>query len=77
MLMFVVEITFLMELAVIASGLYFLGKARKDSSKIMKWAGWLLIIGGIGTTLCTWYYFMKYAGQGAFDTVTIYQNIWI
>jgi len=75
MLMFVAEIAFLLELAVIAAGLYLLAKARKDSSNLVKLAGWILIVGGIGTALCTWYFSAKYAGQGAFDTASITQFV--
>jgi len=75
MLMFVAEIAFLLELTAIAGGLCLLDKGRKDKSKLVNWAGWLLIVGGIGTALCTWYYSVKYAAQGAFDTATLFQTI--
>lgn len=75
MLMFVAEIAFLLELIVIAAGLVLLNKAKKESAGSLKLASWILILGGVGTVICTWYYSFKYGAQGAFDTATWLQTV--
>jgi len=67
MLMFVAEIAFLLELALIAWGLLILGKPDTKDNKYRKLAGWILIIGSILTMICTWYFSIKYMGQGGFE----------
>jgi hypothetical protein len=67
MLMFVSELVFLVELALIATGLVILANPETKTNKYCKWAGWILIIGSLFTMLCTAYFSIKYFGQGAFD----------
>ncbi|PCI53101.1 MAG: hypothetical protein COB36_13440 [Alphaproteobacteria bacterium] len=67
MLMFVAEIAFLLELALIAWGLIIFGKAETKDNKYQKLAGWILIIGSTLTMLCTLYFSMRYMGQGGFE----------
>lgn len=68
MIMYLSEIVFLLELALFATGLVLLYKARKERSKLLKFAAIMLIVGSIGTVICTGYYSLKYYNQGAFDT---------
>ena len=45
-MLFLGELTFVMELIAIALGLYFLFLAEKEKAKILKVAGYILVIGG-------------------------------
>ncbi|MCF6274818.1 MAG: hypothetical protein L3J05_03550 [Robiginitomaculum sp.] len=73
MLMFMAALVFQVELAVIASGLFAFYKAKKEDSKALKWAGWILTIGGVSGVLCTSYFSLRYMSQGAFDMAEITQ----
>ncbi len=73
MLMFMAALVFQVELAVIAGGLFALYKATKEDSKHLKWAGWILTIGGVLGVLCTTYFSLIYMGQGGFDMATMMQ----
>lgn len=75
MLMFMAALVYLVELALVAAGLLVLNKAKKEDSKFVKWAGWILVIGGIAGLLCTSYFSLKYMGQGAFDMAAIAQGL--
>ncbi|MCF6220672.1 MAG: hypothetical protein L3J65_06130 [Robiginitomaculum sp.] len=75
MLMFMAALVFQAELAVIAGGLFAFYKAKKEDNKLLKWAGWILTIGGIFGVLCTSYFSLKYMGQGAFDMAAITQEL--
>ena len=75
MLMFMAALVIQVELAVIAGGLFALYKAKKEDSKYLKWAGWILTIGGIFGILCTTYFSLKYMSQGAFDMAAIAQGL--
>ena len=67
MTMFIAEIAFLFELALIAWGLLILSKAETRDNKYRKWAAYILLIGSILTLLCTSFFSMKYMAQGGFD----------
>lgn len=71
MTMFLAELVFLIELALFVSGLVLLYKARKEASSLLKFAAIVLIIGSVGTAICTSYYSFKYYKQGVFDTATV------
>ncbi len=77
MAMFLAEITFLLELALFVAGLILLYKARKETSKLLKWAAAVLIIGSLGTITCTAYYSLKYFNQGAFESAYLTGKITI
>lgn len=36
--------------------------------ELLRLAGYVLVIGGIGTALCTGYYWFRYQSQGQFET---------
>ncbi len=73
MLMFMAALVFQVELAVIAGGLFALYKAKKEDSKYLNWAGWILTIGGVLGLLCTTYFSLLYMGQGGFDMAAMMQ----
>ena len=75
MLMFMAALVFQVELAVIAGGLFALYKAKKEDSKTLKWAGWILAIGGVLGVLCTTYFSLIYMSQGGFDMAAIAQGL--
>lgn len=74
MAMYLAELVFLVELALLAAGLVLLYKAHKEASVLLKTAAILLIIGSIGTAICTTYFSLKYYKQGVFDTAFMHEQ---
>ncbi len=77
MAIFLVEITFLMELTMFVAGLILFYKARKVSSSILGWAAAIFIVGSLATAACTTYYSLRYYKQGAFENAYIKGKITI
>lgn len=71
MAQFLADIAGLLELFAIAGGLVLLHRASKEPSpaKLLKAAGWVLLIGGIVVGACTLLYWFKYQSRGDFDSV--------
>ncbi len=67
MAQFLGDIAFLLELALVAAGLLLLQVARERSAPLLRGAGWLLVVGAIGTALCTGYFWFRYYQIGDFD----------
>ena len=64
------DIAWMLELFAIAGGLVLLHSATLENrTKLLKAAGWLLIVGGLGTAVCTGYYWFSYQAQGHFNAV--------
>ncbi|MEQ9363280.1 MAG: hypothetical protein RIF32_03500 [Leptospirales bacterium] len=64
------DIAFMLELFAVAAGLVALHFAgRQSASGLLKAAGWLLVVGGILTAVCTSFFYFRYYAQGGFDTV--------
>jgi thiol:disulfide interchange protein len=62
------DIAFLIGILVIAFGLLILHRASTDSKpKLLKIAGVLLIVAGIGTAICTSYFYLKYHLSGELE----------
>jgi len=60
----------MLEVFAVAGGLVFLHVAKMEAhTKFLRAAGWLLLLAGVGTALCTGYYWFSYQSQGSFDTV--------
>jgi len=69
MTQFVGDIAWMLELFAIAGGLVLFHVASMEPrTKFLKAAGWLLLLAGVGTALCTGYYWLSYQSQGSFDT---------
>lgn len=68
MAQFLADIAGMLELFAIAAGLVLLHRAAKDGpAKLLKAAGWVLVVGGVAVGLCTTYYWFKYQSRGEFD----------
>lgn len=68
MLIFQLDIAFILETALIGAGFIILHKAVKEPpAGLLKTAGYLFILAGILTMPCTLYYGFKYWFQGDFD----------
>ena len=67
MAMFLGEISFLLALAVFASGLVLWHRGREATAGLVRVAGAVLIVGAVLTALCTAYYMVRYRVQGDFD----------
>lgn len=67
MIAFLGDIAFILELALIGAGLITLHYAAKEKSKLMKWAGYIMAVGGLLTAICTGYFAMKYWVDGAYN----------
>lgn len=62
---FIGDIAFLFGIVLIAAGLFTLHRAATDPRPLLlKMAGILLLVAGIGTALCAGYYFVKYQRGG-------------
>jgi len=68
MTMFLAELVFIFELALFSSGLIILHYGKRESTKLIKIAAYIMIVGSLLTTICTSYYSLKYYNQGAFDS---------
>ena len=69
MAQFTADIAGMLEIFAIAGGLVLLHVARKDEggARLLSLAGWLLIVGGVGSGLCTIAYWVMYQNAGMFD----------
>jgi|GEM_PF-1193107 len=69
MAQFLGDIAWMLELFAVAGGLVLLHLAATEApTKLLRTAGWLLVLGGVGTALCTGYYWFTYQAQGHFDS---------
>lgn len=62
------DIAAMLELALISAGLVVLYYALKEGSKLMKAAGYIMIIGGTLGLVCTGFWWFKYYKAGVFDS---------
>lgn len=60
------DIAAMLEVALIGAGLVVLYYALKEGSKLMKTAGYIMIIGGTLGLLCTGYWWFRYHENGVF-----------
>ena len=69
MAMFLLDLVFMLEIAVIASGLIVLHFSRREKSQLLKVTAGILMVAGVGTMVCTLGYAFKYRSQGVFEVV--------
>jgi hypothetical protein len=67
MAQFLGDLAFLGEMALVALGLVLLHRSAKEASALLKVAGVILLLTGIGAATCTSYYWLKYHLQGDFS----------
>ena len=67
MAMFLAHIAAILEILAAAAGLVALHYATQHKAKLIKAAGILLVVFGIGGAACTWYYAGKYFFMGHFE----------
>ena len=67
MAMYVAHIAVILEILAAAAGLVALHYAAQLRAKLIKWAGLLLVVFGIGGFICTGYYSAKYFFMGHFE----------
>jgi hypothetical protein len=67
MAMFMMHITFIFEVIAAAAGLVALHYAAQHKAKLIKAAGIILVVFGIGSAACTWYYAAKYFFMGHYE----------
>lgn len=63
---FLGDIAGILEVFAVAAGLYVLHIGRREGAWLIKASGTVLLVGGIVLGLCTGYYWVRYAQQGAF-----------
>ena len=66
-MMFLLDIAFVLEVAVAGFGLYLLHLAEKEKSKCLKNTGWFVVVAVGLTALCTTYYGITYWNRGYFQ----------
>ncbi|GJM04419.1 MAG: hypothetical protein DHS20C09_04100 [marine bacterium B5-7] len=65
---FLGDIAFLTGILITAGGLLILHRARSDPKpRLLKIAGTLMVVAGIGTALCTTYFYFKYHLAGELE----------
>ncbi|WP_138380345.1 hypothetical protein [Luteithermobacter gelatinilyticus] len=64
---FLGDIAFMVDVAVLASGLIVLHFAQKENSSLMKWAAWVMIVTGTLAAICTGAYWAYYYFEGVYD----------
>lgn len=64
---FLGDIAFLLELGLVSAGLVLLHAGRERSARLLRAAGWLLIVGATATAVCTGYFWLRYHRVGDFD----------
>lgn len=67
MVMFTAHIAWILLIMAIAAGLVALHYGQQLNAKLIRWAGWLLVIFGIGGAACTGYYAIKYFAHGHYE----------
>ena len=67
MAMFMMHITLIFEAMAAAAGLVALHYASQHKAKLIKTAGMLLLVFGIGSAVCTWYFAAKYFFMGHYE----------
>ena len=67
MAQFMGDMAFLLELGLVAAGLVLLHVGGERSASLLRAAGWILIVGAVGTALCTGYFWFRYHRAGDFD----------
>ncbi|MBY0354702.1 MAG: hypothetical protein K2Q12_03110 [Rickettsiales bacterium] len=67
MAMFAAHIAVILEIMAIAAGLVALHYAAQLRAKLLKAAGVLLVVFGIGGVICSGYYSVKYLTMGHFE----------
>lgn len=69
MAQFLADIAGMLEIFAIAGGLLLLHRAAKEApAKLLKAAGWVLLVGGVLSGICTSYYWFRYQGRGEFHS---------
>ncbi len=65
---FLGDIAFMLEVFAVAGGLLLLGGAGRAVAGRLAWAAGLsLLVAGVGTMLCTTWFWFKYHGAGEFE----------
>lgn len=67
MAMFMMHIALIFEAMAAAAGLVALHYAAQHKAKLIKAAGVILVVFGVGSAACTWYYAGKYFFMGHFE----------
>lgn len=67
MAMFIMHITLIFEALAVAAGLIALHYAAQSRAKLIKAAGVVLLVFGIGSAVCTWYFAAKYFFMGHYE----------
>ena len=70
MAQFLGDIGSVLELFAIAGGLVLLHVASKESARLLKAAGVVLVVGGIAAGVCTMTYWFHYQTTGQFEHAT-------
>jgi hypothetical protein len=72
---FLGDIAGMLEIFAIALGLVLLHRASKEApARLLKAAGWVLIVGGIAVGVCTSWYWVSYQAAGDFDRASSWQS---
>ncbi len=67
MAQFIGDIAFLFELGLVAVGIVLIHFGRERSAGMLRTAGWILVIGALGTAICTSVFWFRYLQAGDFD----------
>ena len=71
MAQFLGDIAFVLELGFISAGLVLVHVGREQSARLIRAAGWLLVVGATAAAVCTSYFWLRYHWAGDFDRAAL------
>ncbi len=66
-MVFLGDIAFILEVALLAAGLVLFHRAGKEGSRLLKVTAWIMIVTAVLAVICTSYYWIYYYQAGAFE----------
>lgn len=66
-MVFLGDIAFILDMALLVAGLIVLYLAKKEDSKLLKITAWIMIVTGVLAVICTSYYWLYYYQNDVFE----------
>lgn len=66
-MVFLGDMAFILDVALLAAGLIVLHWSEKEKNRLLRGAAWIMILTGALAVICTGYYWLSYYQSGAFE----------